>query len=378
MRRGKIFLICALTILSVAYLGKGLYVGVFVSGGKFLGAVDLDARWVETRYVLRGVNPYLVTKANADPGLGVLPGLGYPPWTYISALPLLWPSWPAVRTWYAACEVASLLFIAFYLLRSNRDKIPFQDCILLALSVTAISPFCTSMGNGNFGVIVIALLFGAWAANDAGYVITAGLLFGLAMLKPNMAAPFLLVPLVQGKFRTLLVAAAYLVFASLIVWAMTRTDPLQMLVQMFHAVKKFTVVDQGPLSAELRLGVPYEYAVPATAIFFAGSLSVPIWLRRKGETLLLFAFAGVIARLWTYNSNYSNMLIVFLLLGLGSFGLGQKRFAIPAFLLVGASLWAPASMMDAGISQLSEVAIWIAGVVCLFVFSRRPAVALPQ
>jgi len=375
MSRGRLFLICVLAILSAAYLGKGLYVGIFASSGRFPGAIDLHSRWIEARYIFRGENPYLIGAGKVDPAVGPPSAVDYPPWTYISALPLLWPSWPAVRIWYAACNVAALLFIGWCLLGRGLDRSSLEGRLLLLFSITAISALGTTLGNGNFGVIVIALLFGAWVANDAGYAITTGLLLGLAMLKPNMAAPFLLVPLVQGKFRTLLVAAAYLVFASLIVWVLTRTDPLEMLVQMFHAAKKFTSVDQGPLNAALRLGLPYEYAVPVTAVFFACLFSVPIWLRRNGETLLLFAFAGVMARLWTYNSNYSNMLVGFLLLALGSFALGSKRFAVPAFLIVGASLWTPASLMATRIPQLSEAAIWIAGVLCLFVFSR-PSAAL--
>src|ERR1700689_1639941 len=80
LSRGKLLLICVLAILSAAYLGKGLYVGIFVSGGKFLGAVDLHSRWVETRYILRGENPYSIPKENVDLALGSPRGIDYPPW----------------------------------------------------------------------------------------------------------------------------------------------------------------------------------------------------------------------------------------------------------------------------------------------------------
>jgi Glycosyltransferase family 87 len=378
MSRGRLFLICILAILSVAYLAKGLYFGIFVSGGRFAGAVDLHSRWVETRYVLRGENPYSIRKEDVELSLGSPSEIDYPPWTYISALPLLWPSWPAVRIWYAACNLASLLFIVCLLLKLDHDKKLFEDRLLLALSVTAIAAICTTMGNGNFGVIVLALLFGAWITNEAGYQIAAGLLLGLAMLKPNMAAPFMLIPLVQRKFRPLFVAAVYLVFASIVAWALTRTNPLEMLLQMLRSAKRFTDVDQGPLGAVRWLGLPYEYAVPVTAISCVGLLSVPMWLRRNGETMTLFAFAGVMARLWTYNSNYSNMLLAFLLVALSSLAIGEKRFEFPAFLAVGASLWIPASLTNAPVAEVSEVAIWMSGLLYLFVLTRRPATVFAE
>src|SRR6266436_4108891 len=157
-------------------------------------------------------------------------GVVYPPWTYFSGLLLLWPPWARVRVWYAFVNVICLTSIIGFVNGYARQQSTL-DRLVLVFSVTAIGALCSNLGVGNFGVIVIALLLGAYQADEAERPILSGLLLGIAMLKPQLTAPFLLVALLGGRFRALAVTAIYLIVGTVAIWIISGLNPLLMLVQ---------------------------------------------------------------------------------------------------------------------------------------------------
>lgn len=362
VRRFKLFLIVVLALLSAAYLGKGFWVELFHNGGRFPGAQDLWRRWVEQQYIYRGINPYdaaLSPKSfHSSSGLPAPTDVDYPPWSYLAGFLFFWPSWPTVRFWYGLINLLCLGYIVFFLFRFTRGEAP-EDRALLLLSITAISAFCTTIGTGNYGVIILALLF-AWAdAEEARRDFPGGLFLGVAALKPNMCGPFLLVPMFQGRIRVLIGAAIYLGLASCVIWSLTKTNPIIMMIQMIHAARRFPTEDAGPLIAFVSIGVPYAIALPVT-IFVSLAIFAPLIMsNRNSGPLVTFAIAGVASRLWTYNPNYSNMILVFLLLALWRLNRARPSghiFAI--FIVTASSLWVPPSFSNWRVYQVAEILIW--------------------
>jgi hypothetical protein len=266
-----------------------------------------------------------------------------------------------VRVWFALVNFACLTWIIGFVAACARDQSKL-DRLLVVLSVTAIAAFCTTIGVGNYGVIVVALLVGAYQAEDAGRPVLSGLLMGLALLKPQLAGPFLLVALVRGRVRTLAAATIYMIVASAAIWATSPTDPVRMLFQAARRAGGFANTTAGPLTVVLDLGVPYQQAAPLTAIVCLAIFTPLLWYYRKRSLMLLFAIAAVTSRLWTYNLNYSNMIFVFLLLALWRLAIETHDVrARGLFLAVGASLWVPARLSEYPVIQLVEHLIWLGG-----------------
>jgi len=362
-RRLKLTLVACLAVLSIAYLGKGFYFGIFKDGA------DVFRRWTEERFVLGQLQ---------DPRLAAMfarRGVVYPPWSYFPGIFLFWLPWPQVRAWYAlinlACLISMIGFITWYAREQSK-----LDRLLIVLSVTAIGALCTNLGVGNYGLIMIALLAGAYRADEAGRPTLSGLLLGVAMLKPQIAAPFLLVALLRGRFRALAAAAIYLVAATVAIWIISGIDPLLMLKQSVQMAGMFAQTTDGLLTVVLDAGVPFRLAAPLTALLCIAIFGPILWRYRDRSPMLLFAIAAIMSRLWTYNLNTSNLILVFLLLALWRLAIETRDLRATAlFIAVAASLWVPASLSNHHVVQLAEHLTWLAGIIGLLILDRSGPVS---
>ena len=358
-RRLELLLIIFLALLSIAYLGKGFYFGIFRDGA------DVYRRWNEERFLLGGLaNPRMAAGFARR-------GVVYPSWSYFSGIFLFWPPWPQVLTWYALVNLACLTWIIAFVAWYAREQSKL-DRLLIVLSVTAIGAICTNLGVGNYGLIMLALLTGAYRADQAGRPVLEGLLLGVAMLKPQLAAPFLLITLLRGRFRAVAAAALYVVFATVAMWIISGIGPLLMLEQSAQMAGAFAKTTAGLLTVVLDAGVPYRLAAPLTALLCAAIFMPILWRHRDSSPMLLFAIAAVMSRLWTYNLNTSNLILVFLLLELWRLAIETRDMrATGLFIAVGMSLWVPASFSEHHIVQLAEHLTWLAGVIGLLILDTR-------
>jgi hypothetical protein len=387
-RRLTIAFLVISSLLCAAYLGKGF---AYAVAGPLAG--DRERRWTEQQYVIRGQNPYdvrfrmeAVAEGKAPPAsrrddspapdLALPSDADYPPWSYFSGYLFFATPWRFVRIWYATIEVLALAAIVAAVLRLSRGLPPLQRAVPV-LAVTSIAAICTDLATGNYGLIVLALLLWACHGEAAGREAPAGLLMGIAQLKPNLAGPFLLVPLVRLRWRTLAVSAAYLAVASGVVWAITKTDPIEMCGQMVRAARIHVINSEGPLRVAMDLGVPYEKAVPLAASVCVGIGFVLMILWRRDNPLVLYAIAAVTSRFWTYHLNYSNVILAFLSLALWQTAIATgRRGAWGFFLFVTASLWIPAKAADHPVGQVAERLVWLVGLAGLL-YLRKAMPATP-
>ena len=357
--RLKLLLVACLGALSFAYVGKGFFVAIFRDSS------DVWRRRLEERFVL---GEYIDPRFAAS---FIRRGVVYPPWSYFSGALLFWPPWPQVRVWFALVNFACLIWIVGFVAGYGRDQSKL-DRLLVVLSVTAVAAFCTTIGVGNYGVIVVALLLGAYQADEAGYPVLSGLLMGVALLKPQLAGPFLLIALMRGRFRSLAAAATYLIVATTAIWAISRTDPVRMLLQAVRMAGTYAGTTNGLLTPVLNIGIPYRLAAPLTAIVCLAIFTPLLYYYRERSPMLLFAIAAVLSRLWTYNLNTSNLILVFLLLALWRLAIETRDArASGLFLAVGASLWIPARFSEYPVIQLAEHLIWLGGLIGLLILDRR-------
>ncbi|MEM1366880.1 MAG: glycosyltransferase family 87 protein, partial [Cyanobacteria bacterium P01_H01_bin.15] len=224
-----------LLLLSSLYLGKGFYQLAIANFGDGLNlqrnAQDLFARWQEQYYVLQGHYPYFVREGSLHVNfeIGPVKSGGYPPWAFWTALFLVpsW-SWPATRLYFTLLNLVALGVVGVFSYRVGAAYGRSQGLLALG-SVLAISANTTTLNNGQYGLVLNALLIGMYCLLEQRRGILAGLVLAIAFIKPNVSGFFLFILIAQKRLGALVAFSAYLGFASLAVWRMTGVSPLQMI-----------------------------------------------------------------------------------------------------------------------------------------------------
>jgi hypothetical protein len=380
-----------LALLTLAYWGKGLY---FLAAKPTMPS-DLRLRWVDERYVFARRNPYDVFFASPYGQFGQrplwnprdtspLPGLnapynaGYPPWGFFAGAIFFWPDWPAVRVYYAAINVlaGALIFIWGY---STCRRHGALAGLAAALATTAVGSNCTTLGVGQYGIVIVAMLVGTLWLAQKNRRIESGVLLGLSLTKPTLSGPFGLPFLIGRYWRVIVGLIGYLILSDLVIDLVTRTNPIEMTLQMLRAGQTYMRNEYGPLNLLLAAGIPEPKALAITAGAFLLTAAALNWLWAGAPLLIQFAIASVAGRLWTYHQHYDNLIIVFLLIAIYDLAIRSKQPRhILIFVLVGISLWAPAKMCDILFFQIFQMVIWSISLAFLLVATPRRNGTLAQ
>ena len=150
-------------------------------------------------------------------------GGSYPPWAYTIGSLFVPPiPFQMARWYYAVLCAAALAVLAAW---SHRQAGWLGVGGVLAIFAGAI---CVSYGQ--YGVLLAALVAGAQWLLERKRPVAAGVLLGLAMVKPQLCALFLLTTLLHRHYRAVAVAIATVGVASVVAAWMAHTTPWGMLV----------------------------------------------------------------------------------------------------------------------------------------------------
>jgi hypothetical protein len=361
-------------------------------------------RWLEQRYVYNGQNPYDVvqlvrarrfnlplpecTRDNrVDPAIGTpyQRAGGYPPWTFLSVAPIVLPTrWGIAAAYFAFLNLLALLITFVWAYGIGQPRSQAAGVFLGAAVLAAFGNF-KSLEVGQYGILVNALLVCVYWLVQKRRFAASGILFGLATLKPQISVLFGLAFLVRRQWRTLATATAYVALASIVTWVLTKTNPVEMLEQMYALGQSWvdhpnpSVHQQIPLgccsfsSVLLDLHLDRKIATPVSAIsglVMAGAL-MSFW--RNSSTLTLFAIAATMGRLWSYHRPYDDVMLIFLLVALGKLALTHRSLGtVVAFCLVGLSLWAPLTDNFPPMPvQIAMISSWLFGLAILLAAEPR-------
>ena len=375
MNRVLCVLFAALTLV---YAGKGFYVLTM----RPEPPSDFHQRWVEQQYVLAGRNPYDVFFASPNaaihpqpwahrdsrplPEIGAPKIAGYPPWAYFSGALFFWPPNLTIARWYYAAWNAAGLGILFLLgYRIGRPCGTWEGAAL-GFAGTAQSAVSTTLGVGQYSILILALLILSLWSLQRERPRASGSWHALAAAKPISSGPFGLIFLFPPRWRGLVVMAGYLAVASDTVWLLTHTNPAEMLSQMLASGQTFIGDSYGLLNALTWLGLPLLQAEVAVALGCVGAACLLLALYPRAPMLTQFAIASVAARLWSYHHLYDNLLLVFLLMAMAELTL-RKPTPLHglALFFTGATLWLPGSYCDWLPFQMAQIAIWMAALALL-------------
>ena len=295
--------VAVLALMAALKLGTEFHRLVWEPGS--LGAIDLRLRYWDVRGWFGGQPLYEAVHTAV-----------YPPASYVILWPLVgWLSLPAARWLCAVVVLGALAVLARIVVRESGARTPGER-LLAALMLLSMNGTGVCVGNGQLSLLVLALVTGGVLLLHRGRRglatdVTVALLVVVALVKPNLAAPFFwLVLLLPGRLRPALV-----VVAGYVALTLAGTLPQEGgLVELLESWALQSRADCPPYgSADLHillyaLGLP-GWIFPASAGVLCG-LGVWIWFHRAADILVLLGVTALVARFWTYHGVYDDVLVV--------------------------------------------------------------------
>jgi hypothetical protein len=338
---GGLFLVAALS-LGLGWLAYDVSLGM--RNGR---DSDLHRRWVVSQYVREGVNPYPLALAALQNTYGPLGGGRAKPRIY--AVPRLAPDDPAAgeaaRPLLAAhrtpeavyppsadlllavtpgmlsegavhlagmiTNLTLLLVCALLLRRLPSGAAAYSPLGIAAAAVLLLawSPTHSAVAAGQFSILVTMCLLLAFRCLDR-HEYLAGAWFALALIKPSMALPFLILPFVRGRWRVIVVAAGLHLAATGVQALRFGVAPWELLRQWTGVAAYFT---QGQFTLQevvsfLRLAdTPAGFAVIGGFVLFAAAWCLG---NRTAADDSLIDFLCFVSILWTYHGPYDFVILL--------------------------------------------------------------------
>ena len=200
--------------------------------------------------------------------------------------------------------------------------------MLLTLAGLCISGFWTGLPYLNFGLVAGVLLLG-FVLLEKEHPLWAGILLGIASVKPVLAAPFFLAVLLRRNWKCFVVASAIPLIALIIGWILTDISPFTMLSQM--NAEGNTYWNNAFFSGwnwMLQGGYSTKVCNTMSMIFgIATALLMWLWLYPSEDRLVWYAIPAVISGFWTYSQEHDRTVQLILLLALAVYIMKEKRLS---------------------------------------------------
>ncbi len=132
----------------------------------------------------------------------------YPPTTYLLLSPLALLDWNHVRWAWLLINLIAVAVLVVTLTRYWPEKLSPWRAACVAAFILGFGPIQTAITKGQLAVVVTAILALAVVAEARHAVVPAAILIGLAAsLKPQIAAPVIVLYLVQRQWKAIAVVA---------------------------------------------------------------------------------------------------------------------------------------------------------------------------
>lgn len=366
--------LAALVLLAAAWLGYESY-RFFVRPERIgpveihLGAIDFLIFRSMVGDWWRGIPVYSGPAADVHT---------YPPASMLVFAPVY--GWPDERVATAVYVVTFAIALAWWVATLVRESGAnrHDDRWLAACALVAAYPIGAVLGNGQVSLHAAVPLLAAllvlrdrpvsWRRDGA-----VAVLLVLALAKPSLAAPFVLVALVlPGGLRAVALAAALYAAITLVA---SSVQPGSLVEQLGQFVAR--AWSQSMRGGESNLHSLLAHAglanfMPHASLAAFAALAVFMMACRRADPWLLIGVAAVAARFWTYHRWYDDLLIPITVVALARIGLSEaapSRAQRPAmalaiativFLLAPGGLYAlPSPWND--VYRVVQVVLWVAG-----------------
>lgn len=304
VRRARVVLI-AWAVLAAANLSAAVVIASLPER-----QLDLDSvrGWVQ-QWLIDGTNLYAVADARTD----------YPPYAIVAFTPLaVLPADWMVPAW-AAFNFALALLAPYLALRIARPDLPFRGLLLPLLMFLCWGGTRTLL-QFSLLALVSGLLAMMLAGRRPGW---SGLCLALAMMKPQIAAPFVLWAIFTRQLRVIAMALFVVAAGVGIYCVFAHTDPLTVLRGYIHVLGELYLINEdlrmvglSQLRPLILLAMPNSDLASAVAVAAAISLLAVIVIvgirerLRGGEMISAPPLAAVWSLLTFYHLTYGFLLLL--------------------------------------------------------------------
>ncbi len=285
------------------------------------GHGDFDLRMNELECLSIGVNPFAIWSEEVvlPPYVSNLPKNGVPegctkqvnayaPWEYTYMMPLSFL--PRHLGWFVYCLLmgVSIVFLVKYSTPTDGWATDPTDRRIIAMFPLAVVSYLlwSNASVGNFiAFILAASVIMGWALSRGNHIV-AGLMWAIAMIKPQSAILFAVPLLMRGKLKACIVAGATCLIASFLPAAMCDESVFDLLLQGPAAnVDFFEGCGTWPKFFCGYLGNGVDIAL-GLAIGTVLCIWMTRTLRREKDWLVYLMPAAICASCWTYTQAYSH------------------------------------------------------------------------
>ncbi len=343
---GKAFRILALVASALLWAGALAYLGKGFSVAWRGGDSDLRIRereWVDFE---KGIYP---NRRYSPPGKPAATAHSvYPAYALVQFAPFFaFGDFVAARVLLQILSLAGLAVMSWLGWRLLREY-GWEAGVLGMTLGPAISGNCTAIALGQFSILCAGLLAAQFLALLANRNALAGVFWALAMIKPQIALPFALLFIVQGRWRGLLAGGA--VLGVLTLGALEWTGwSLREYLQHTIGTERLHFAKQGNSLSAFLPQLPPRWVTGLGIGLVAASAVALAWLGRRVRPEMLPVLAGVCAMLgWVffYHRQYDNQMLFPLMLAAVMAAFCTKTIPhIALACLLAATLYLPAGMV---------------------------------
>jgi hypothetical protein len=360
-------------LLSVVFTGRGL----FLLGVHNEKPNDLALRWRELRYVQKGVNPYDLSDflfrketglppvdkpVKIDPELGGTSiASGYPPWAFLWSAIFIPPvGWTFARLWFFGVNLAALTVIAIFAWKILKNGKPLERLFVVSCVLSANS-IGTTFGNGQWGIILCALLILITYSLRQKKTTFPGFMYAVVLLKPTFGFAFAPLFARNRSWISFVLAGLLTTSAWILVTGHVGSRPIEMLHQMLDQTAKWKDCSYSIPDAVVAIGLPRSLVV-------LGCLGAGVIIAWRMVTIgpddptYQLAVCGTIARIFSYHQLYDNVLIIFLVAAIAKLFLERDKLSdIFVMLAVLISIWIPGRFTSVPLIQIFQLVSWAGG-----------------
>jgi len=292
---------------------------------------DLDLLGREMEYRLFRVGAYPNAAVDRPPPLRKPLYAVYPPWAYpLFALFFEPGELLQGRILLELASLASLVVMGGWAWRVLARR-GAAVAALGAVAGTAIAGNATALAMGQFSILCMGLVVQQWICLGRGATVAAGICWGLAMVKPQIALCFAATFLVLRRPAGLAVGMTLMAAASLLTCLWTDVSPFDLLAwyvggqSMKFSNDGFAV---GPGAIAKGLGLDHRVVTLGLAALAATAVLplLPVLGRRGSRALMPVAGAcAVLGMLTTYHRHYDNVMLFPTLIAVIDAASGSRR-----------------------------------------------------
>jgi len=254
---------------------------------------------------------------------------------------------------------------------------------MMAASLMANFSIAICVSYGQYAVPILGLISASVWLVSRGRDTAAGLLLGVAMVKPQLVLLLLLTLLLSGHIRLIVASVFVVVTSTIIAMAVLHSGLAQLLVNSGNEAALYYRLSHNPLLPLLTDQLGFRGAVAVLGLLGLAAVLLGTWrLGAAASPLRLASLACIVTMVWTYRKHYDVALMSIPLLELWCLTLASPRSSgrWGITLLVGLTLWLP--LRDQQWSNLfvgwGQLAIWLAAGLWLVLAPAGRSEILPR